>query len=83
MRHRVVVEVEMILEEQDQGYAATEAEQRLLRVKDVTRVIVQKSQKESTGNEPSNYGRTPARTAAPAKTEPVRRDPGVNVTMVK
>ena len=82
MKHRVVIEVHMEIEEVDQGYASTEAEQRLLGVRDVKRVIVQKCLKQCTGSEDSNYGVTPPRVPAPVKAEPVRRDPGISFTMV-
>jgi hypothetical protein len=84
MKHRVVAEVELILDEQDQGYAATEAEARLLLVSGVTRVIVQKSQKDFTGPVETNYGVT--RVESPVIQVKVEKkkshDPGVSFTVV-
>lgn len=84
MKHEVVIEVTMLIDQPDQAYAATEAEHRLFAVADCQRVRVIKAQKQIEAPKDNNYyGVTNVEKPVIKVVEtPHRRDPGVSFTMV-
>lgn len=88
MMHKVIAEVVLLIDDQDQAYAATAAEKGLLAVTGVHKVYIARVIKQATGDEDNNHGIT--KVEAPViKTQevvapaPLRRDPGISFTMGK
>ena len=77
MRHKIVAEVTMYIEAQDQAYAATDAEKQLFAI--CEQVYVKQAQKQATAMDDSGYGISKK---SPVDLKP-RRDPGISLTMVR